>query len=259
MNKYEYILTDPLIGNINNETYYEQLIPDKTIIEKIFTIFLKIFVKKTKYPLVSLFLCMLTIILNSIQYHVYDKWYLQTLYTTGDSVNIYNVMLYVYDIIGINGFISNTITIQLLLILVTYLCMMLVELNIGSIKLLYFIFGNIMFSYGISGFAVSICENNLDNVNPLVDCPYCCGSFLTISSLGFVLYIIKKNIIYRLYNILFWLLMGGVWGGCIIYDNYKNKNTCHIFLWHASNFLFGIFSGIVMSYEVKVNSIEDFS
>ena len=74
-------------------------------------------------------------------------------------------------------------------------------------------------------------------------------------SLGFVLYLIYKNMnsIFTKGFILFIIVC--VWIGCILFDKYINFAeikkedsiiTCYAFLWHAANFLLGLLSGIVL-------------
>ena len=93
------------------------------------------FVKKTHYPIISICLFIIAVVLNSIQYHKNNNTYLQDKiiisnkdYPSG-TTNISNTFLYIYDFIGINGFIDNTPA-HIFLLIVTYVCLSLIELNI---------------------------------------------------------------------------------------------------------------------------------
>jgi hypothetical protein len=217
------------------------------------------FVKKTKLPFISISLFIIVIVLNSIQYNN-DENYLQnqiknTTSSAPDSTSPQNVMLYIYDLIGINGFISYGLGIILLFIL-TYIFLSLVEMNIGHIKLVFFLIVCLMFRYFIGGFSSAICKNNLRNCKDIKDSPYCCGSFIMWASFGFTLFIIQKHTTDFYKKIYAWFIIGCVWAGNILIDNYfsfenmkdgSNQKNCEIFFWHATNFLLGLFCALVFS------------
>jgi len=229
-------------------------------INKIVHFFLDTFVKETKLPFIAIFLFILVIVLNSVQYYNNDK-YLQTqikdtISKEPDSTSFQNIILYIYDMMGINGFNSFGLGIILLFIL-TYICVALIEMNIGHIKVLYFLIVCLMFQYFEGGLSASVCLNNQYGCLDLGNTPYCCGSFITYASLGFVLFIIQKNISSLYKKLLVWFIIGCVWGGCVLGDYYiksaygdmeeGNRKNCRIFFWHATNFLLGVFSGLVLA------------
>ena len=217
------------------------------------------FVKKTNLPFISIYLFIVVIILNSIQYYKNDKNFLQNnimMNSENDSnkVTLSNALLYVYDVIGINGFLSEGLM-HILFFMLTYFCLALIEMNIGHVALLFLLLVDIMFQLTIGGIKSSLCINNISDSDRLPYSPYCCGSFVLYMSLGFVLYLIYKNMnsIFTKGFILFIIVC--VWIGCILVDKYINFAeikkedsiiTCYAFLWHAANFLLGLLSGIVL-------------
>ena len=75
-------------------------------------------------------------------------------------------------------------------------------MNIGHIPLIILLFIIILFNSAfLKGIGNSICENSY-NINDLRSSPYCCGSQILFTSLGFVLYLIQHNIIQMNYYIL---------------------------------------------------------
>jgi hypothetical protein len=220
--------------------------------------FLNTFIKSTKLPFISISLFIVVIILNTIQYNN-DNKYLQTQveksisYETG-STSFNNILLYIYDVIGINGFIMNGLP-HILFFILTYICLALIELNIGHIAVLLFLIILLMFQFFIGGFSNAICENIKYGSGRLLSSPYCCGSFILFASLGFVLFIIQKHINDLYSKFLIWIIIAGVWFGCILYENYytyaltepSESKTCSLFFWHATNFLLGIFSALVLA------------
>jgi len=144
---------------------------------------------------------------------------------------------------------------HILFFILTYICLSLIELNIGHIAVVFFL-TILLISYTfIKEFDVTICDNILYSNNSLYNARYCCGSFILFASLGFVLFIIQKHINDLYSKFLIWIIIAGVWGGCVLYENYytyalmepsKNK-TCHLFFHHATNFLLGIFSALVLA------------
>ena len=180
-------------------------------INKIIHFFLNTFAKETKLPFIAIFLFILVVVLSSIQYSKNDKNYLQSkvmlsISTKPDSVSFQNIILYIYDTIGINGFLYNGIT-HILFFLLTYICIALIEMNIGHIKVLYFLIVCLMFQYFELPFLKAVCEDNLDVNTAIHLSGYCCGSFILFASLGFVLFIIQKHISSVYKKMLVWFII----------------------------------------------------
>lgn len=245
-------------------------------INNIIHFFLNTFVIKTKIPIISIILFIITITLNSIQYNNHGR-YLQskinnTMYkspnistspnstnmsissepnstnmlTSSDSTNFLNIILYFYQIIGINGFRYMGLS-HILYFILTYICLALIEMNIGYITLVFFFIIIILFRNFEGSFSNAICQNDISGSNS-IEGPYCCGSFLLFASIGFVLFIIQKHIKGLYSKLIVWFIIGCVWGGCVLYDYYEYYvDNCQIFLWHAMAFLFGIFCALVLS------------
>ena len=216
------------------------------------------FVKSTNLPFISIGLYIIVIVLNSIQYSNH-KTYLQdkiknSVSTAPDSTSPQNVMLYIYDIIGINAFTRNGLA-HILFFLVTYICLGLVEMNIGYINTIFFLIIILMFSYFIGGFDLAFCENDLSYGDTIGNSSYCCGSMILWSALGFTLFIIQKNVNNLYKKMYVWFIIACVWGGCILYENYStydnlktsNQKNCKLFLRHAAVYVFGIFCGLVLA------------
>ena len=246
-----------MYSSINKIAHKYNIYPFLTNLHYFFN---RTFIKKTNIPIISILLFILVVILNSIQYSTNDKNYLQNKiiisnkdYPNG-TTNISNTLLYIYDFIGINGFINNGI-VYVLFFMITYICLSLIELNIGIIPLLFLLFIGIMFQRFWNEYQDAICENsargNIYNINNSV---YCCGSFVFFMTLGFVLFITQYNIHNIFYRISILILMLCIWFGCILYDNNNNNNKilsknqqdCKMFTWHAANFVFGICCGFVL-------------
>lgn len=220
--------------------------------------FLNSFVKTTKLPFVAVGIFILVLALNSIQYSNNDKYFQNkvkdSISTQPDSASFNNILLYIYDTIGINGFSINGIAYVLFFIL-TYICVALIEMNIGHIKVFYFLVVCFIFQYFERPFSLALCQNDLYGNGSIGDSKYCCGSFIFFASLGFVLFIIQKHISNLYKKFLVWFIIGCVLAGCVLYDYFDTyddmtdgkKKTCSVFLWHASNFVLGIFSGLALA------------
>lgn len=217
------------------------------------------FIKKTKFPLISIITFIIVIYLNSIQYAMNNKDYLQNKiinsrfdYDKLKSTYLPNFILYYFDVIGINGFLTNGL-VHILFFIITYICLSLIELNIGHIPLLFLLFIIILFSRAyMNDIVSSICKNvYFDYNSDIRDSPYCCGSAILFTSVGFILYLIQKNIIQMKYYILMLFIILLSWILIILYDynnfrkNKSNKDTqiCYSFNWHAAFFIFGIVCG----------------
>ena len=245
-------------------------------INNIIHFFLNTFVIKTKIPIISIILFIITITLNSIQYNNHGR-YLQskinnTMYkspnmptssdstniptssepnstnmsTSSDSTSFQNIILYFYQIIGINGFRYMGLS-HILYFILTYICLALIEMNIGYITVIFFLIIIILFRNFEGSFKLALCYNDISGSSPL-ESSYCCGSYLFFGTIGFVLFIIQKHIKGLYLKLIVWFIIGCVWGGCVLYDYYEYYNhNCRAFLWHAMNFLFGILCALVLS------------
>jgi hypothetical protein len=222
--------------------------------------FPKTFVKETKYPIVAILLFIIVITLNSIQYIKKNNTYLQQLFYIVPNKNkkiaeysLGNSLLFFYDLIGINGFLDNTPAFSLYF-LFTYFCFGLIELNIGHAAAIYFFIILLMFQYFITIFTPPVCEGNIYTLIGMPNSPYCCGSFVLMASLGFILFLLQKNIKNIKVRALVLLIIILIWVGCILYDRYvtfedskyTSQKICHSFLHHAINFMLGLFSSYVI-------------
>ena len=224
---------------------------------KNFKIFLgDTFIKKTKYPIVAILLFILALVLNIIQY-VKGSTFLQekiigNMGVNRNPTNFKNIFLFLFDILGMNGFIFNTIPVHIFVLIISYVLFGLIELNIGHIALLFVLCILIFFNSFTDNFNQMVCNNIIYPSNNYYDGLYCCGSFIMCFSIAFVLYLMQnntKNLKLRLLTIFLMCIVGG---GLILYDFYnsgmiKSDTTiCYIFTWHFMNYMFGIFSGSVL-------------
>lgn len=220
----------------------------------------KTFIKKSKLPYISILLFILVVVLNSIQYSKNDTNFLQDNTTSHNKhkfnqFTFSNSLLYLYDYIGINGFITSGLA-HILFFMLTYFCLALIEMNIGHIAVLFLLLVGMMFQFTIGGFKNSICLNNITGSDRLENTPYCCGSFVLHISLGFVLYLIYKNMNTKLSKGIILFIIFCTWLGIFLVDKYiyfaenkleETEKNCYAFLWHGSNFLLGVFSSIVLA------------
>ena len=124
-----------MYSSVNNIAHNLNMYP---FLNNIVYLFTRTFVKKTIYPIISISLFIITIVLNSIQY-ANNGNYLQnkilepnsTLKSNDDTYsiithsNINNILIFIYDLIGINGFINNTQGYIFLFIFI-YICVSLI-------------------------------------------------------------------------------------------------------------------------------------
>ena len=227
----------------------------------------KSFIKTRKYPIISIILFIIVIVLNSIQYHNNDKDYLQKKIKLSDitydksknvrhddSVHTSNTLLYIYDLIGINGFINNTPA-HIFFYILTYLCLSLIEMNIGYLALLFLLFIDLMFMTFWDQYQDAICRNEILSSDGVSHSAYCCGSFILFMALGFVLYIIQNNVnnIYLrslvILIIIFTFFMCSLYEKNITFEKMQesSQKTCKIYTWHAANFMFGIACAAALS------------
>ena len=226
------------------------------------------FIKTRKYPIISIILFIIVVVLNSIQYHKDDNNYLQKKIIiqpkfnpddvedkkTVNTVHKSNILLFFYNLIGINGFISNTPA-HILFYMLTYFCLSLIEMNIGYLSLLFLLFIDNMFNLFWDQFQDAICINNISFAVGIGRSAFCCGSFILFMSLGFVLYIIQNNLhnIYlRLLVIFIIIFMYFILSLVDRYTQYNDvkdssERNCKMFTWHGANFIFGVFCAAVLS------------
>ena len=216
---------------------------------KIKTFFNDNFIIKTNKPIISILLFITTIILNSIQYN--NSNYIQN--KINSSNTFLNIFLYLFDLIGINGFYYNTIG-YLFYFILTYLLVLLIETNIGSRHLCYFLIILIILSNFISTYLNLVCSDE-SNQYITFNSIFCCGSFLLWPSLGFILYIIQKNQKNIRLKITILLIISIIWIGNLLYDKYitysyitnYSEKICKMFNYHALFFLFGLCNGYILA------------
>jgi hypothetical protein len=224
------------------------------LLNNIFSFTKKTFVKETRYPIISIILFILVIILNSIQYSKNENYLqnkiTQSISTDKDKLSLQNALLYFYNIIGINGFIINGLA-HILFYILSYFCLSLIELNIGYIPLLFLLLISIAFRFMLNYFQDGIC-NNSRSYNPSSEL-YCCGSFILFMSLGFVLYLIQKNINSWIARGIVLFLILCVWIGTFLSDYFTVYNdesnprrTCLSFSRHTLFLIFGILGGVAI-------------
>ena len=202
-----------------------------------------------KYPIFSILLFSTTIIINIIQY-IHNDDYIQNEIKSGN--NLFNVFLYLFDLISINGFNYYTIY-YLFYFILSYFILSLIEMNIGYVRLFYFIFVILLFSNFIFNYLSIICTGSL-STQSIFNSPFCCGSFVLCSSFGFILYIIQKNMKKKYIKIISVIFIIMVWIGIVIYDRYisytdvinNTVKTCKMFNFHALFFLFGLLNGRIL-------------
>ena len=225
------------------------------------------FIKTRKYPIISIILFIIVVVLNSIQYHKDDKNYLQNKIIIpsktkpdgeyefpANTVHKSNIILFFYNLISINGFISNT-PVYILFYMLTYFCLSLIEMNIGYLSFLFLLFIGIMFNFFWDQFQDAICMNKISIIKGIESSAYCCSSFILFMSLGFVLYIIQNNLhnIYLrllvIFIIIFMYFILALVDRYTQYDNVKDSSEriCKMFTWHGATFIFGVFCAAVLS------------
>lgn len=198
---------------------------------------------ETYWPILSVFAGASALVLCIVQYFYGPDYFQSKVYESGGSLG--NVWLFYFQLIGVDGMIMNGILTQYFLLCVTYLSMAVVERSIGFQKLAYFLFVCTMFSICIADVASTICEGDLQGFG-LANSPYCCGSFLTYSSIAFAICVQRQRSVIEI-RWAYSLLMAVVLAGCIVYDfdvTFASSPTrqCSALLWHAPNFLLGVFS-----------------
>ena len=245
-----------MYSSVNNVAHSLNMYPTLNNFSYFFN---RTFVKKTKYPIISICLFIIVVVLNSIQYSKDDKKYLQKQVIDSnnqfnkkhiDKPNYGNILLYIYDIIGINGFMYRTPA-YIFFFMVTYLFLSLVELNIGYLALLFLLFIDIMFITFWTIFRNTICKDILLAAVSRDDDGYCCGSFILLMAIGFVLYLIQKNIGFNRNNNIFVIIYFII----LLTEKYYvfkdlpdgESKDCLVYNWHCSNYIFGVLCGAVLS------------
>ena len=120
-------------------------------------------------------------------------------------LNISNILLFIYELIGINSFFNNG-TLFIFIFIITYLCLALIETNIGYISLLFLLFIDLIFDTSWFIFNNSLCQNFSSDID-ITMFKMCCGSFILYMSLGFVLFLIQNNIVNKFYRIIVIFIM----------------------------------------------------
>ena len=230
------------------------------------------FIKSRTIPIISISLFIIIIVLNSIQYAANDPQYLQSKLIISNqkfpngTFNIGNILYFIYDLFSINSFLNNGIVYVLLYIL-SYLCLSLIEMNIGYISLLFLLFIDMIFQSFWLAFTTTICQNITEPIY-LPKLKMCCGSFILFTALGFVLFITQNHINNIYYRGLVLFMMLSIWTGCIVNDNYDvfyttsntaSQKTCSIFTWHAAYFFFGICCGFVLGNKKNNNNNDNYN
>jgi len=217
--------------------------------------FMKSLHKTTKYPIISVIFCVLAIVFNTVQYIKNDHYYLQNkllkMNVDINNVSPFNFILLIFNLIGINGFLENTVA-HILIILVTYLLLGIIELNVGSLQILFILMFLVFFTSISHGLSNLECNNDLIMVDYLD--VYCCGSFILMFALGFVLYMVMHHL-HGIPKLILLITMIVSWFGCVLYDYYvsysvekiKEKRVCKSFNWHALNYCLGIFAGVALA------------
>ena len=188
------------------------------------------------FPIISLSLFILTLILALIQYNKNDDEYIQK------KTKNNGYLLQLFDLIGINSLLYNSL-LYILFFIFTYLFMVIIELNIGHIAMIYFVLILIGFKIGLESISSLTCDNITSiSTNNLYNC---CGSFLFWPALGFVLYLIQNNLDNIIYKGMAITTIPIIYG-IQVYMDKKEYNLCTGFSWHSLIFILGVLSGKVL-------------
>jgi hypothetical protein len=79
-------------------------------------------------------------------------------------------MLFIYDLVGINGFINNGSG-HIMFYILTYICLSLIETNIGHTPVLLFLIILLMSSTFQTEYKEAICNNSLTGSGGLINSP----------------------------------------------------------------------------------------
>ena len=183
------------------------------------------FVRQTFIPITSIFLFFITFLLNLIQFFNFDLPNKSPLF-----------FLLFYDFLGINGFVSNGIPLQLFLLLLSYSALALIELWSGSLRILFFLLMDLFFKVFISLFLPAHCEGQI--LFDLSTTPFCCGSFLMVAAFGSVLFIIHQRV--SILPLLFFVYLIILCYDYFIQFADSDYKNCKFMAWHALNYLLGI-------------------
>jgi hypothetical protein len=191
------------------------------------------------FPIISLSLFILTLILSLIQYNKNDINYIQK------KTKNNGYLLQLFDLLGINSLLYNSL-IYILFFIFTYLWMVIIELNIGHIAMIYFVLILIGFKIGLDSISSLTCDNITSiSTNNLLNC---CGSFIFWPALGFVLYLIQNCFNNMIYKGMAITTIPIIYGVLVYMDTkiYSNNNLCFGFSWHSLIFILGVLSGKVL-------------
>ncbi len=113
----------------------------------------------TTRPIIAFILFMATICLNAVQF-LRSPFFLQR-----NTPLFLNVFLYIYNLVGINGFLINGPVAQLFTFLLSFCCLAIIEITVGHTRFLYYLLVCFMYSISIVQFSALICDNNKDEPN----------------------------------------------------------------------------------------------
>ena len=217
-----------------------------------------------KIPYVSIILFIIAIVCKSIQKYNNDQDYIQNIILGKDDNRKKQIdpvsafFLKYLDLMGVNSFFDtdfgNSITVGIIFLLINYPLLMMIEMNIGHAYLAYFIIVLMLYKPFAIEYQKIVCYNRTSGYYG--DSPYCCGSFIFYSTIGFALAILLSYAHGWIMKLIILSIILLIWGGIILYeysivykdreDEEDNKRTCLSFYWHAMNFAFGVLSGLVM-------------
>jgi hypothetical protein len=238
-----------MYSSVNNIAHNLNMYP---LLNKLSYFLSSTFVKKTHYPIISIILFIITVVINSIQY-ANNEDYLQEKIRKfkGGEPHISNILLYIYNsLLSINGFVDYTPA-YIFVFILTFFAVSLIELNIGHASLLFLLFIVILKNSSWMEISGNICFNGSRDFN-LYD-----NKYLLVISYGFILYLIQNNIKNIFYRMIVIFIMVCTWIILIVINRYNNdkyaknfvgsiqdeQRTCFSILDHSYIFLFGICCG----------------
>lgn len=231
-----------------------------------------IFIHETKIPYVAILLCITSIILNSIQFHYKDNYYLQNkivnfnnsnkhyIYESPDNPNSNNILLPFFDLIGINGFnLPGFGIMTLFFILWTFLLVGLIECRYGHFSVLVFLTIGYYVEISAENFKQLICNNiyipKIDYVN---DVPYCCGSVIFCMAITFCFYTAIPYVSYKS-KIAIIVCLVIIYISFLLTDFFNNsyyvnmnRRICKSIFWHTYFLSIGLFLAIIVEQIPKL-------
>jgi len=236
------------------------------------------FIRKTKIPFVSIVFCLLAIILSAINYNkgknsnnnqhynkdtkmwYYDEDYLQNKIletpSTEKNPNPENILLLLYDSLGISGFLYWT-PIEFFFKIWMFTLVGLIECMFGHIGAIIFLFYTYLVQISAHTFLNVLCYNDYKNAYDLNRQAYCCGSVIFCVSFAFCLCILIPNVSYY-YKIALLIIIGILYISFWLDDlsqyffNHASSYICGSFLWHVYFLSMGVLLAIVV-YNLENN------